>query len=194
MFSLSDVMRLISVNVGQPREIGKVRGKAVESAIYKMPVKGPVTVRKLNLEGDGQADLTVHGGEDKAAYAYPSEHYAYWKERFPGRDLSWGMFGENLTTQGLTEGDVHTGDLLLIGSAEFYVTRPRLPCFKLGIKFGTNAMLKWFLESERTGFYLGISKEGQIESGDSINLVKTNQESNSIVSIVRRAKKKSIKE
>ncbi len=194
MFSLRDVMRLISVNVGQPSEIGKVRGKAVESAIYKMPVKGPVTVRKLNLEGDGQADLTVHGGEDKAAYAYPSEHYSYWKERFPGRDLPWGMFGENLTTQGLTEGDVHTGDLLLIGSAEFYVTRPRLPCFKLGIKFGTNAMLKWFLESERTGFYLGISKEGQIESGDSINLVKTNQESDSIVSIVRRAKKKSLKE
>jgi MOSC domain-containing protein YiiM len=187
-------MRLISVNVGKPREIGEVRGKPVESAIHKMSVKGPVRVRKLNLDGDGQADLTVHGGEVKAAYAYPSEHYPYWKEKFPERDMPWGTFGENLTTQGLMEGNVHAGDRLLIGSAEFFVTQPRLPCFKLGIKFGTNAMLKWFLESERTGFYLGVSKEGQIESGDAISLVRTNQTSETITSIVRMAKKKSIRE
>jgi MOSC domain-containing protein YiiM len=187
-------MRLVSVNVGMPCEIGKVRGRPVESAIHKLSVVGPVTVRRFNLEGDGQADLTVHGGEDKAAYAYPSEHYEYWREKFPGKEMPWGMFGENLTTQGLMEGVVHTGDRLLIGSAEFFVTQPRLPCFKLGIKFGTNAMLKWFLESERTGFYLGVSKEGQIEAGDAIRLVKTNQESDTIVTIVRMAKKKSGKE
>jgi MOSC domain-containing protein YiiM len=187
-------MRLISVNVGKPREIGKVREKPVESAIHKTSVKGPVRVRKLNLDGDGQADLTVHGGEDKAVYAYPSEHYAYWKGKFPGRVMPWGMFGENLTTQGLMEGDVHTGDRLVIGSAEFFVTQPRLPCFKLGIKFGTNAMLKWFLESERTGFYLGVSREGQIEAGDAISLVRTNQTSVTIASIVRMAKKKSSRE
>ncbi|HEV2227027.1 MAG TPA: MOSC domain-containing protein [Nitrososphaerales archaeon] len=187
-------MRLVSVNVGMPREIGKVRGRQVESAIHKSSVVGPVTVRRLNLEGDGQADLTVHGGEDKAVYAYPSEHYEYWRKRFPGKEMPWGMFGENLTTQGLMEGDVHTGDRLLIGSAKFFVTRPRLPCFKLGIKFGTNSMLKWFLESERTGFYLGVSKEGQIEAGDAISLVKTNQESDTIATIVRMAKKKSAKE
>jgi MOSC domain-containing protein YiiM len=183
-------MRLISVNVGKPREIGKVRGSPVESAIHKMCVEGPVIVRKLNLDGDRQADLTVHGGEDKAAYAYPSEHYAYWREKFPGREMPWGMFGENLTTQGLMEGDIHTGDSLLVGTAAFIVTQPRLPCFKLGIKFGTNAMLKWFLESERTGFYLRVSKEGQVEAGDAISLVRSNQESDTIASIVRRAKKK----
>ncbi len=186
---LGEVMRLISVNVGKPREIGKVRGRPVESAIHKMSVEGPVTVRKFNLDGDGQADLTVHGGQDKAAYAYPSEHYNYWKEKFPGRDMPWGMFGENLTTQGLIEDDVHTGDRLLIGSAEFIVTQPRLPCFKLGIKFGTNAMLKWFLESERTGFYLGVSKEGQVQAGDAIRLVRADEPSETIVSIVRMAKK-----
>lgn len=187
-------MRLISVNVGKPREIDKVRGKPVESAIHKISTKGPVTVRKLNLDGDRQADLTVHGGEDKAAYAYPSEHYAYWREKFPEKDMPWGMFGENLTTQGLMEGDIHTGDRLLIGSAEFIVTRPRLPCFKLGIKFGTNAMLRWFLESGRTGFYLGVSKEGKIEAGDAISLVKANLETETIASIVQRAQKKSIRE
>jgi len=127
-------MLLISVSVGKPREIGKARGSPVESAIHKMSVRGPVTVRKLNLDGDRQADLTVHGGADKAAYAYPSEHHAYWREKFPGREMPWGMFGENLTTQGLMESDVHTGDSLLIGSAGFIVTKPRLPCFKLGIK------------------------------------------------------------
>ena len=187
-------MRLVSVNVGKPREIGKVRGNSVESAIHKMSVMGPVAVKKLNLEGDEQADLTVHGGEDKAAYAYPSEHYTYWKEKFPGRAMPWGMFGENLTIQGLMEADVHTGDRLLIGSAEFVVTQPRLPCFKLGIKFGTNEMLKWFLESERTGFYLGVSKEGQIEEGDAISLIKTNEPSDTIEYLVRRAKKKSSRE
>jgi MOSC domain-containing protein YiiM len=187
-------MRLLSVNVGKPQEIGKVRGDPVLSAIHKMSVKGPVTMRKLNLEGDEQADLTVHGGEDKAVYAYPSEHYPYWREKFPGRDLAWGVFGENLTTQGLSEGEVQTGDHLLIGSAEFVVTQPRLPCFKLGIKFETKTMVKWFLESERTGFYLGVSKEGQVEAGEAITVIKADQASETIASIVRRAKKKSSRE
>jgi MOSC domain-containing protein YiiM len=183
-------MRLISVNVGRPREIGKVRGNPVESAIHKVSVRGPVTVRRLNLDGDKQADLTVHGGEDKAAYAYPSEHYAYWMEKFPSREMPWGMFGENLTTQGLMEDDVHIGDRLLVGTAAFVVTRPRLPCFKLGIKFGTTAMLKWFLESGRTGFYLGVSREGHVEGGNAIRLVRNGQESDTIASIVQLARKR----
>lgn len=183
-------MKLISVNVGRSREIGTSHGKPVESAIYKQPVKGPVTARKLGLDGDQQADLTVHGGENKAAYVYPSEHYDYWKQRFPEREMLWGTFGENLTTSGLMEGDVRQGDQLLIGSAEFVVTRPRLPCYKLGIKFGTQEMLKWFLDSERTGFYLRVSREGRIQAGDSIRLVKAGNESATIVSVVREVRRR----
>ena len=182
-------MRLVSVNVGTPSEIGRSRGRAVLSAIFKKPVLGPVIVRRLNLEGDRQADLTVHGGEDKAVYAYPSEHYEYWKERYPGMDTPWGAFGENFTTEGLLEDDVHVGDRFIIGSAEFAATQPRFPCFKLGIKFETGTIIKSFLESERTGFYLRVLREGQVEAGDEIKVVKVNPESETITSIVRAVKR-----
>jgi MOSC domain-containing protein YiiM len=183
-------MRLISVNVGKPREIGKRRGVAVESGIFKEPVIGPVAVHRYNLEGDVQADLTVHGGKDAAVYIYPSEHYEYWREKFPKRELPWGSFGENLTTEGLLENQVRVGDRLLIGSAEFAVTKPRLPCFKLGIKFGTQKMLGWFLESEFTGFYLEVQQEGQIQAGDRITMISTRVDSSTIAAIVQGVKRR----
>jgi MOSC domain-containing protein YiiM len=182
-------MRLISVNVGTPNEIGKSRGRPVLSGILKKPLGGSVIVRRLNLEGDRQADLTVHGGEDKAVYAYPSEHYGYWKEGYPEMDLPWGSFGENFTTEGLLEDEVHVGDRFVIGSAEFAATQPRFPCFKLGIKFGTNTMIKSFLDSERSGFYLRVLREGQVEAGDEIKVVKVNSHSETMTSIVRAVKR-----
>jgi MOSC domain-containing protein YiiM len=182
-------MRVISVNVGVPREIGRSRGNEVLSSILKEPVTGPVTVRKTNLEGDRQADLTVHGGEQKAVYLYPSEHYWYWKEKFPDMRMPWGTFGENLTTEGLTEEAVHVGDQFGIGTATFVVTKPRFPCFKLGMRFQTQTMIKSFLESERTGFYLGVAREGQVEAGDAIRRVQIKRSSDTIASIVRTVKR-----
>jgi MOSC domain-containing protein YiiM len=124
-------------------------------------------LRKLNLEGDGQADLTVHGGEYKAVYCYPVEHYSYWEKEL-GRELPMGMFGENFTTEGLLENEVNLGDRFGVGSAEVVVTQPRLPCYKLGIRFGADDMLKRFLASGRTGFYLRVSREGEAGRHDEI--------------------------
>ena len=125
-------------------------------------------MRKLNLDGDAQADLTVHGGEHKAVYCYPLEHYDYWKNELPGRDLPMGMFGENLTTEGLREDQVLLGDRFSVGSAEVVVTQPRLPCYKLGIRFGQDDMVKRFLASARTGFYVAVTQEGEVGAGDEI--------------------------
>jgi len=182
-------MRLVSVNVSTPSEIGSSRGKPVVSAIVKRPVEGPVFVRRANLEGDRQADPAVHGGERKAVYAYPSEHYRYWKERFPELDLPWGSFGENLTTEGLLEESVHVGDAFAVGSAELAATQPRLPCFKLGMRFGTATIVKSFLESERTGFYLQVLREGQVRAGDEIKRVGSSPDSETIAEMVRGVKR-----
>ena len=160
-------MKLVSVNVGLPRELDW-RGRKVRTSIWKTPVEGRVRVNRLNLEGDQQSDLSVHGGAEKAVYVYPSEHYAYWNREFSGMDLPWGAFGENCTTQGLLEEAVRIGDRLRIGSAEFIVTQPRMPCYKLGIRFGREDMVKRFLKSGRTGFYLAVLREGEVGSGDSI--------------------------
>src|SRR5882724_12583457 len=157
-------MRVLSVNVGSPREV-QWQGRPVRTSIWKSPVTGPVIVKTLNLDGDQQADLTVHGGEKKAVYVYPSEHYALWRAELPGVDLPWGAFGENLTTEGLMEDSVHIGDRFRIGSAELVVTQPRMPCFKLGIRFGRPDIVKRFLRSGRTGFYLTVTREGQVEAG-----------------------------
>jgi MOSC domain-containing protein YiiM len=162
-------MKLLSVNVGLPREI-EFHGKLVRTSIFKSPLSGQVRVATLNLEGDEQSDLSVHGGVHKAVYAYPSEHYAFWREEVPGLDLSWGAFGENFTTEGLLE-EVHIGDRLRVGTAEFAVTQPRMPCFKLGIRFGRPEIVKRFLRSGRTGFYLAVLQEGQVTAGDSIEML-----------------------
>jgi MOSC domain-containing protein YiiM len=162
-------VELISVNVGCPRDVDW-HGRAVRTSIWKGPVAGRVRVTTINLDGDQQSDLAVHGGPDKAVYVYPSEHYEYWRLELPAVALPWGVFGENLTTEGLLEADVRIGDRLRIGSAEFFVTQPRLPCFKLGIRFGDDHMVKRFKQSGRSGFYVAVSREGSIGRGDRIEL------------------------
>ena len=144
-------MKLISVNVGLPRVVD-VGGRAVTTSIWKAPVDGRVRVHRLGLEGDQQSDLSVHGGPNKAVYVYPTEHYEFWRRELPDADLPWGAFGENLTTVGLGEADVRIGDQLRIGSAQFVVTQPRMPCYKLGLRFGRDDMIKRFLLSGRSGF------------------------------------------
>ena len=177
-------MKLISINVGQPREV-TWQGKTVTTAIFKEPVNGPVILRPLNLEGDQQADLTVHGGADKAIYIYPAEHYDYWRGELPDMQLPWGMFGENFTTEGLLEDQVNIGDRFRIGAAELTVTQPRLPCYKLGLKFGQVDMVKRFLASRRTGFYLAVLQEGEVKAGDAIELVSRDENNVTVADIVR---------
>jgi MOSC domain-containing protein YiiM len=159
-------MHVISVNVGSPREV-EWKGGKVLTGIFKRPVHARVPLRRLNIDGDAQADLTVHGGPDKAVYAYPSEHYGPWAERL-GYELSPGNFGENLTTQGLLEHAVHIGDEFRVGTARLVVTQPRFPCFKLGIRFGEPAMVKSFLQSGKPGIYFAVREEGEVGPGDSI--------------------------
>lgn len=163
-------MRIVSVNVGRPRTV-TWRGRPVTTAIFKDPVPGRVPVRQLNLEGDGQADLSVHGGTDKAVYVYSAEHYADWRRELADLELPWGMFGENLTVEGLREDDVHVGDRLRLGSAEVVVTQPRLPCYKLGVRFGRDDIVKRFLVSGRTGFYLAVTQEGDVGTGDPVEVL-----------------------
>jgi len=153
--------------VGVPRVVLR-DGEEVATGIFKMPVTKRILMRTLNLDGDRQADLSVHGGRDKAVYAYPSEHYAFWKRELPGVELPWGSFGENLATEGLLEANVHLGDRFQIGTAEVAVTQPRLPCFKLNLKFQRDDMAKRFLASRRTGFYFRVLREGEIGAGDEI--------------------------
>jgi MOSC domain-containing protein YiiM len=176
-------MKLISVNVGLPRDIN-YHGKAVRTSIWKNPVEGRVRVSKLNLDGDGQSDLAVHGGVDKAIYVYPFEHYSYWRSQLPDFDLPWGAFGENFTTEGLLEAKVRIGERLGAGSAEFIVTQPRMPCFKLGIRFDRPDMVKRFLQSKRTGFYLAVLREGHVAAGDPIESIDRQENGLTIADIV----------
>jgi MOSC domain-containing protein YiiM len=168
-------MRLLSINVGLPRDV-EWRGNVVQTSIFKAPVLSRVRVAKLNLEGDQQSDLTVHGGIDKAVYAYPSEHYSFWRRELSDLNLPWGMFGENFTTEGLLEDTLHIGDRLRVGSAEFVVTQPRMPCFKLGIRFGRSDMVKRFRLSGRTGFYLAVMREGEATAENSIEWISRDEQ------------------
>src|SRR5271165_2496146 len=177
-------MQIISVNVGKPREY-EWKGSRVRTAIFKSPVDGPVAVGKLNLEGDEQGDLTVHGGPDKAVYAYPSEHYAYWQAQLPGYPLAPGNFGENLTTAGLSEETIHIGDQLQIGTALFTVTHPRTPCYKLGVRFNRKDMTRRFYESRRFGFYLRVLREGTIQAGGAVSAVHSDPNKVSVADVVR---------
>jgi MOSC domain-containing protein YiiM len=177
-------MKIVSVNVGLPREV-TWQGKLVTTGIFKKPVSGPVMMRTLNLDGDGQADLTVHGGVSKAVYAYPSEHYDYWRTELPGVDLPWGMFGENFTTEGLLEEAVYIGDKFRIDETEVMVTEPRMPCYKLGIKFGRADIIKRFLASRRTGFYFAVVHEGMVGAGDAAELIGREQDEISVADITR---------
>src|SRR2546428_10535425 len=172
-------MKLISVNAGLPREV-EGHGRLVKTSIWKTPIDGPVAVRKLNVARDAQSDLTVHGGPEKAVYVYPSEHYAFWLKEFPEMQLPWGAFGENFTTEGLLESSALIGDRIRIGSAEFQITQPRMPCFKLGIRFGRDDMVKRFLQSGRTGFYLAVTCEGEVSAGDPMEFFAHRQDGLSV--------------
>lgn len=177
-------MKVISLNVGKP-ELVIVNDQPVSTGIFKQPIDGRVMLRTLNLDGDRQADLSVHGGPDKAVYVYPSEHYLFWKHELPEMELPWGMFGENLTTTGLLETETHIGDRFRVGSAEVKVTQPRMPCYKLAIRFERNDIIKRFLVSERTGFYLSVLKEGEVGAGDEFELLERNTSDVRVVDVVR---------
>ena len=177
-------MKIISLNVGLPRLV--LRGEEpVSTGIFKQPVAGRVGLRKLNLEGDRQADLSVHGGPEKAVYLYPSEHYEFWRQELPDMDLPWGMFGENFTTTGFQETETNIGDRFRVGSAEVMVTQPRMPCYKLGIRFGRTDIIRKFLASERSGFYLSVSREGKVAAGDEFEQIEKNASGVRVVDVTR---------
>jgi MOSC domain-containing protein YiiM len=177
-------MRILSVNVALPRDAIR-NGRPVSTGIFKEPVDGPIMLRRLNLDGDRQADLRVHGGPNKAVYAYPAGHYEFWRAEFRGMVLPWGMFGENLTGEWPREDAVNVGDRFRIGSAEVMATQPRLPCYKLGIRFGRTDIIKRFLASGRTGFYLAVVREGLIQAGDAIEAVHRDEHDVTIADITR---------
>lgn len=161
------------------------KGKTVSTAIFKEPVSGSVSLRQHNLEGDQQADLTVHGGPTKADYAYPSEHYPFWRSEFPEMALQWGMFGENLATEGLAEESVHIGDIFQLGTARLVVTEPRIPCFKLGIRFGREDIVRRFLDSQRSGMYFGVAQDGNVQAGDRFELLSTDPNRLKVADVTR---------
>ncbi|MBV9158470.1 MAG: MOSC domain-containing protein [Acidobacteriaceae bacterium] len=176
--------RLVSIQVGKPREVKAHNGETLTS-IFKSPVYGKVALRGYNLYGDQQSDLTVHGGPNKAVYLYPSEHYSYWAEELPDMDLPFGIFGENLTTEGVTEEAMHIGDQLRIGTAVLQVSQPRMPCYKLGIRFSRADMVKRFWNSGRSGIYFSVVKEGEMEAGDGIERLAVHPEHVSVADVVR---------
>jgi len=163
-------MKLLSVNVALPKVVTS-NGRQVETGIFKLPVSGPVRVTTLNLEGDRQADLAVHGGANKAVYAYSWKNVEYWMKFLERDDLRPGSFGENLTVDDLADTEVSIGDELEIGTARFQVTQPRLPCYKLGIALGRPDFVKVFEEGGRNGFYLRVLEEGTIRAGDEIRRI-----------------------
>jgi MOSC domain-containing protein YiiM len=180
--------RLLAVFVGEPQEITD-GGKTVSTAIFKSRVSGPVMVRRLNLDGDRQADLSVHGGVDKAVYCYPSEHYEAWSSELR-RELDYGTFGENLTVSGLLEDSLHVDDVLVVGNAVLQVSQPRFPCFKLGIKLNDPQMVRRFQRSGRSGFYCRVLEEGTIEAGQTIEVTERDGSQPTVVSVVSAVNKR----
>lgn len=163
-------MKLVSLNVARPR-LAVYKGKTINTGIFKEPVIGTVQLRALNLDGDRRADLSVHGGPNKAVYAYPTEHYAHWRRELLGTELPWGMFGENFSTRGLTEYELHVGDRFQIGSAIIMVRQPRVPCYKLAAKFQRDDILERFLLSGHSGFYFSVEQEGEVSADNSFELL-----------------------
>lgn len=177
-------MKIISLNVARPR-LFVDRGETINTGIFKEPVSGPVHLRTLNLDGDRQADLSVHGGPFKAVYGYPSEHYEFWRLELPGTKLPWGMFGENFTTDGLFEADLHIGDRLQVGTATLMVRQPRMPCYKLAAKFHRIDIPARFLRSGRSGFYFSVEQEGIVSAGDSFEFLSRDRQGITIAEMNR---------
>ena len=177
-------MKLVSLNVARPRLI-VYNGKTINTGIFKEPASGPVQLRPLNLDGDRQADLTVHGGPYKAVYGYPAEHYPFWRQELPGVNLPWGMFGENFTTTNLAEDDLHVGDRFQIGSSIVMVRQPRTPCYKLAAKFQRDDILARFLLSGRSGFYFSVEQEGSVAAEDAFQLLTRNHDGITIAEMNR---------
>ncbi|MBW2312653.1 MAG: MOSC domain-containing protein [Deltaproteobacteria bacterium] len=177
-------MRVVSVNVGLPREV-EWRGKQVTTGIFKTSVAGPVAVAGVQLAGDGQADPSVHGGPGKAVYGYPSEHFEFWQRAYPEVEIGPGVFGENLTLEGWLEENVHLGDRFRAGTAELVVTQPRVPCFKLGLRFGRPDVVKRFLAEDRSGIYFAIAKPGEVAAGDPFERIAEDSRRVSVADIVR---------
>ncbi len=177
-------VKILSLNVARPKLV-EYQGNTISTGIFKQPVSGSVRLRTLNLDGDRQADLSVHGGPNKAVYGYPSEHYPFWREELPGMDIPWGMFGENFTTTGLAEGELHIGDRFQIGSAVVMVRQPRTPCYKLAAKFRRDDILERFLLSGRSGFYFSVEQEGLVETGEAFKLLECNHDGVTISEVNR---------
>lgn len=165
-------MQLLSVNVGRPQTI-EWNGRSITTAIFKQPVAGPVTLAGVNLAGDQQADLAVHGGPDKAVYAYDATHYDAWRSLLPDwTDWTPGLFGENLTTQGLLETEVRVGDVFGIGTARLRAVQPRQPCYKLNLRFNDGGMAGRFAKLNRPGIYFRVVEPGIIRAGDAVELLE----------------------
>jgi MOSC domain-containing protein YiiM len=176
--------RIVSINVGEPREV-QAGNRKVLTSIFKTPVHGKVALRRYNVQGDRQADLTVHGGPSKAVYSYSAEHYPFWAAQLPGTPLPVGAFGENLTTEGMVEEVVHIGDVFRAGSAIVKATQPRMPCFKLAIRMNRSDMVKKFWASGRSGIYFSIVEEGEFESGDQIEALDSDPWAVSVADVIR---------
>jgi MOSC domain-containing protein YiiM len=179
-------VKIISLNVGLPRHLHYGQANLeVTTSIFKSPVPGPRLLRRMNLDGDLQSDLNVHGGKNKAVYAYPSEHYNYWREQLPEYEFTWGNFGENFTTEGFLEKNAFIGDHFRIGEAVVRVVQPRMPCFKLAIRFDRSDMVKRFLASRRSGIYFSVVEEGMVDVGNAFDRIHEDLRRISIADINR---------
>jgi MOSC domain-containing protein YiiM len=178
-------MQLVSLNVGLPRLLTTWQGDTFETGIFKDPIDGRIPLRTTNLDGDRQADLTVHGGPNKAVYGYPSEHYPAWNAELPHPVGAWGAFGENFTTVGMGESTIFIGDRYRLGSTILRVTTPRLPCFKLAAKFKSDRIIEHFLHTERCGFYFAVDQEGAVAAGDEFKLLSRENFTLSIADVNR---------
>ena len=176
-------MKVVAISAGRPRQV-QWHGRSVQTSIFKTPVSGRVQVTHTNIEGDEQSDLSVHGGPEKAVYAYPAEHYHFWRRELPDAELAWGAFGENFTTEGLLEDEVWIGDRFRVGTAELVVTQPRMPCYKLAIRFGQTEMVKRFLQSGRSGFYFAVEREGEVGAGDTIERLARSERPLTVADVV----------
>lgn len=164
-------MKIISINIGESKTV-LWHDKKVKTGIFKYPVDGAISLGKEDVNDDHVVDRKYHGGKDKACYLYSADHYKYWKNLYPELELPWGMFGENLTVQDLHEADINVGDIFKIGTTTVQATQPRQPCFKLEFRFHDQEIIKKFVDSGFPGVYVRVLKQGDIRSGDAMELIE----------------------